>query len=147
MIKILELFNNPVPFRVDHTRKDVFEAHFIVKDVSYTFFAVSPSANPNKKGWDIVFRLDSKSQVKGLSHYGITNTGNSVIVFSTVASILKLFLKDYKPEKFQFDAEGEPSRFKLYALFAHEISKLDPHYELSKIKRMESITVFLFRRK
>ena len=89
------------------------EATFNVGDVPYRFIAYQdPYEAPGD--WDVEFVIENPPP--GASHYGITGTGRSSEVFSTVVNIMKEFInkKGKSIRRLTFAAK-EGSRQDLYA--------------------------------
>ena len=91
-------------------------ADFNVGEVPYRFHAYSNGEND----WEVEFKIrttdnsrDARQQLK--TRFGLTGTGNSTEVMSTVVDIMREFLEMYrgKIDTIGFTAE-EPSRQKLY---------------------------------
>jgi hypothetical protein len=112
---LTELFRAGQAWEWGHTSSEEAVANFKVGDVTYRFYAYED----NPREWTITFRfLDSdKSQdVQSKPYgYGITGSGNSAKVFSTVIDIMRDFLSRYESK---FDSiilsADEPSRKSLY---------------------------------
>jgi|GEM_PF-3566210 len=129
-----ELFNNPVPFTLINKSFTGNVYNFSVGDLEYRCDIANMGTfqyDPYNLGkevmdhtWDISFAL---KKGRG-SDYGITNTGNAPIIFSTVVSIIKSFIKTMAPSGelfFSFSAK-ENSRQKLYKSFALSIARFFP---------------------
>lgn len=67
----------------------------------------------NVIGFEADFSIYTNNKQGRNFKFGITNTGNSILVFSTVSAIIQEFLNKENPEFFFFSAE-EKSRQKLY---------------------------------
>lgn len=87
-------------------------AVFHVGDIPYQFYAYSP--NVQKGWWDVEFKNASRGNDRS-SKFGLTGTGNSAEVMSTIADIMRAFLQEYqgKIKKLTFSAK-ELSRQTLY---------------------------------
>ena len=102
----MELFDKPVEYWADEEDgRPVYK--FQVSDTGYQFmYDILMSDNCI----DVSFcALDKNNECE----YDIMNSGNSVLVFSTVVSILKKLLDDLHPRMLIFSAK-EPRRQKLY---------------------------------
>ena len=110
-MRLNELFNNAqVRWKWDYNSDSEAEATFMAGEVQYKFYAYSSEDGI----WEVEFKIVNHEFTK--SRYGITGTGNSSLVMSTVVSILKEFLQKYqgKVDKLIFSA-AEQSRRDLYA--------------------------------
>ena len=105
-------------------------ADFQVGEVPYRFHAYSNGEND----WEVEFKVrttdnsrDARQQLK--TRFGLTGTGNSAEVMSTVVDIMREFLEMYrgKIDTIGFTAE-EPSRQKLYMRM---MKRLLPNWTIS----------------
>lgn len=81
---------------------------------------------------------------KGNDSIGITNDGDAIKVFSTVKAVLARYLKDH-PEIIivGFSAKtAEPSRVKLYQMFAKQFQRWFPQFTNFKSKNNGDFTAF-----
>ena len=101
-------------------------AVFHVGDVPYQFHAYTYSENPTV--WEVEFKNASRNIENRSSKFGLTGTGNSAEVMSTIADIMREFLQRYQGSisQLMFTAD-EPSRQRLYAKMAQ---RLLPDWEL-----------------
>lgn len=102
-------------------------AVFHVGGIPYQFYAYRP--NENFAGWDVEFKNAERSKDR-TSKFGLTGTGNSAEVMSTVTDIMRGFLTKYqgKISELTFTAD-EPSR---RALYARIVRRLLPTWELQQ---------------
>jgi hypothetical protein len=121
-----ELFDShaAVPWKWTEKRSDEAEAIFTVGKVDYIFFAYHESMEDGNE-WDIEFRV-----AEGANRFGLTGTGNSQKVLTTVIAIIEEFLRIYseKIDKLAFTAK-EVSRIDLYSKMVH---RLLPTWKLEK---------------
>lgn len=125
-MRLQELFKQTdTPWRWTFRGSEEADATFTVGDVQYTFYAYTDIKN--KGVWEVEFRA-----VEGVDpdkRYGLTGTGNSAQVMSTVVTILAAFLTEYKGKisVLIFTAK-EHSRRDLYAKM---VQRLLPQWEFS----------------
>jgi hypothetical protein len=109
---ITEIFDSPYDYTGEWINRNHWKGFFTTKDnIRYrvTIF--------NYRSWEIIFSRDEDNEV------GITNTGDSVRIFSTVAKIVEEFIKERQPEKIQFSSKTkEPTRIKLYNMLAKKLA-------------------------
>lgn len=107
-----------------YTAFNYAKASFIVGTVKYEFIADGDTTEPGL--WELTFRAVTRNEDYG---FGLTKTGNSQKVMSTVISIINDFLNNrkYKVEVITFSAK-EDSRKKLYAKMIH---RLVPTWKMS----------------
>jgi len=173
---IRELFENPVTYKVITSDDDQFIAEFHVEDIPYDFQAWAEplftkytkesshdmvvnvivdnlNSVPIQFPFEIEFGINSNEKGmrrfnKGKARFGISNTGNATIVFSTVKQIMKEFLNVCRPDVFYFTSK-EDSRTKLYRLIYDKASQIFPGYTglLKTWYPPSKETIFIFRRK
>jgi hypothetical protein len=124
---INEKINLNIPVKVIKNSKDTWMATFEVDEVLYKFeanFDADFGPDFDEPAWGIVFWNMTISSRFSRGSAKITGTmgGKSLKVFSGVASALKAFIRDKKPNAFFFTAE-EPSRIKLYKRFTKIITQ------------------------
>jgi hypothetical protein len=112
-MQLQELFDKTVKWEWTGKSRDEAEATFTVGKVKYWFYAYLNGVQE----WTIDFRAH-----EGTNRFGLTGTGNSQQVLTTVISIIKDFLKIYhgKIEKMAFTAK-EDSRISLYSKMVHRL--------------------------
>ena len=102
-------------------------ADFNVGNVPYRFHAYSNGEND----WEVEFKVRTydRSETARKTRFGLTGTGNSAQVMSTVVDIMREFLETYrgKIDTIGFTAE-EPSRQKLYMRM---MKRLLPNWTIS----------------
>ena len=120
-MRIDELFQGQKNWEWLFRGSEEVQAKFVVGGIEYRYLAYE-----YKPGlWTIDF--STRSEQHKDKPYGITGTGNSAEVFSTVVDITRNFLKQYpKVERLNFSAD-EPSRQSLYTKMAH---RLLPDWEI-----------------
>lgn len=131
-------------FRVGKNWKWVFKgseevfAEFKIGDVEYLWSA-SASNFKLPKRWTIVFQ--NRSQDSWDKSFGMTGTGNSTEVMSTVVDITRQFIKEYgdKIEELKFSSDGV-SRTSLYAKL---IKRLLPNWKLNTKKEAGEVDFYL----
>ena len=129
--EVNELFAPGKNWKWSFTGSQEAAAIFTMGDVRYSFNAITHPDDPGK--WDLTFQdVDRKRWPQGgePSKYGLTGTGNSAEVMSTIADIIRSFLEKYhgKIRQLRFSAE-EASRKGLYAKMA---KRLLPNWILVK---------------
>jgi hypothetical protein len=112
----------------DHSYAD---AAFTVGDIPYRIQFSAGDQGDRPTAWDVEFeisrRLDGIDRTK---RHGITGTGNSAEVFSTVVDIMRSFLKIYGNRVGSLDfTASEPSRQRLYSAI---VNRLLPDWELDQ---------------
>ena len=116
---LLELFNmvSPSNWKWRFKGSEEAEAEFTVGKVRYIFYAYNDT--PDRLAqvhWTLEFKAPDED-----TRYGLTGTGNSQQVMSTVVSIIKDFLKEYTQiTKISFAAKEE-SRKGLYGRMIHRL--------------------------
>jgi hypothetical protein len=120
-----ELFQSGKDWKWSFTGSQEAVAVFHVGDIPYQFYAYKP--DEDFPSWDVEFRNASRNTDRS-TKFGLTGTGNSAEVMSTIADIMRGFLKQYqgKIHELTFTA-SEPSR---QALYARMIKRLLPSWEL-----------------
>lgn len=119
MIRIKEILDKGVDFKIIEDNAIQFQAVFTVNSIEYKFEAEVIKGDLDI--YAIVFYIPYENTDRR-RRVDITNSGFAFTVFSTVKDILLFFLKKYKPYGFFFTAK-ESSRIKLYNVFANNISK------------------------
>lgn len=113
---ITELFKNPkISWEWKILKNSDARADFTVGDIDYSFVAYAHDPS-NPESWEIEFRNNTSVKDTGFpNRFGITGTGNSAIVLSTVVDIMRSFLSIYRGQidNLIFSAD-EPSRRSLY---------------------------------
>lgn len=118
-MKLFELFNKVEPYEWTEQSSTHWQAQFFVEDFIYEVnFDLIKTKLFAKDFWLIEFKLVNKKQE---DEYGIQNTGNSSLVFSTVFKIIFDFIKLVKPKMIKFEAKEE-SRKKLYTTLVKKMS-------------------------
>jgi hypothetical protein len=102
-----------------------------VGGIPYQFYAYRP--DENFSSWEVEFKNASRNSERGKdrnSKFGVTGTGNSAQVMSTVTDIMRGFLTKYQGQiaELTFTAD-EPSRRALYARMA---KRLLPTWDLQQ---------------
>lgn len=125
--KLTELFSGNKNWEWGVESKNEAIAYFKINDKFYTFNAYSS----NNGVWDIEFYLTqppTPTDILTRHKYGITGTGSSVTVLSTIVDIMKSFLDRYISHisALTFSAD-EPSRRKLYSAM---ITRLLPDWDV-----------------
>ena len=107
---ITELFNPGKDWKWEFNGSEEAIATFHVGDVPYLFHAYGADGQ-----WEVEFKRDGK-KLDRMQKFGLTGTGNSAEVMSTVVDIMRAFLDKYKDkiEVLIFSAK-EDSRQGLYA--------------------------------
>jgi len=116
--ELTELFSPGKPWKWDYNSDTEAEATFVIGDIQYRFYAFR---NPGSKNiWEVEFKIVEGGDPE--NRYGLTGTGNSVQVMSTVTDILRAFLAKYqnKIAVLVFSAD-ESSRQALYARMAKKL--------------------------
>lgn len=122
-----ELSNRPLPYTWSTITFGGRRATFTADNgmpYKVFFMQYNPSPQfpiPSQTGWEVVFEL-MDGHTDG---HGITGTGMSLQVFSTVVAIMQDFVRQVHPVQFSFTAK-EPSRQRLYRLFARQVSRYFP---------------------
>ena len=124
---ISELFQPGKDWKWSFTGSQEAVAVFHVGSIPYQFYAYRP--NENFAGWDVEFKNADRGKDR-TAKFGLTGTGNSAEVMSTIADIMREFLTKYqgKITELTFTAD-EPSRRALYTRMA---KRLLPTWELQQ---------------
>ena len=106
-------------------------ADFTINNIPYKFYGYT---HPGTGHWEVEFSIDKGSmdrddRAKISTSYGLTGTGASVEVMSTVTDIMREFLAQYTGSVriLSFTA-AEPSR---QALYKRMVSRLLPHWKMT----------------
>lgn len=129
-MRLDELFKNPsTEWKWGFRGSEEVEADFVVGEIQYKFYAYA-NAHKDPSSWEVEFKVveDGTPGNRSGNRYGITGTGNSAQVMSTVVDILRNFLFQYKHRitKLIFSAK-EGSRRDLYARM---VKRLLPDWDL-----------------
>lgn len=125
---ITELFQPGKQWQWSFTGSQEAVAVFHVGNIPYQFHAYT-YADEDPTVWEIEFKNASRNAEQGRStKFGLTGTGNSAEVMSTIADIMREFLQRYQGSisELTFTAD-EPSRRALYARMA---KRLLPAWEI-----------------
>lgn len=124
---VTELFQPGKDWKWSFTGSEEAVAVFHVGDIPYQFHAYT-YADEDPTVWEVEFKNASRNIEQRSSKFGLTGTGNSAQVMSTVADIMREFLQRYQGSISQltFTAD-EPSRQALYARMAR---RLLPNWEI-----------------
>lgn len=129
-MRINELFKPGKDWKWSFKGSEEVVAVFHVGEIPYQFTAYAGNTNgAPSKVWEVEFRNATKG-LHRTTKFGLTGTGNSAEVMSTVADIMREFLKLYqgKVSTLIFSAE-EDSRQGLYAKMA---KRLLPGWDLEQ---------------
>ena len=133
--KINELFEPGKDWKWSFTGSEEAVAVFHVGEVPYQFHAYTyPEANGT---WDVEFKNAERGRTR-YGKFGLTGTGNSAEVMSTVTDIMREFLQRYqgKVTALTFTAD-EQSRQSLYARMA---KRLLPTWQLTQTDKQFILT-------
>jgi hypothetical protein len=116
---ITELFQPDKDWKWSFTGSQEAVAVFHVGGIPYQFYAYRP--DENFAGWEVEFKL-ADNKLDRSQKFGLTGTGNSAEVMSTVVDIMRAFLSKYqkKIKVLAFSAK-EDSRQGLYARMAKRL--------------------------
>jgi len=126
--EVTELFAPGKDWKWSFTGKEEAVAVFHVGSVPYVFTAYTRADTPDV--WEAEFKNAERGGTK-TSKFGLTGTGNSAEVMSTIADIMRAFLEKYKDtiRILVFNAK-ETSRQALYARMA---KRLLPDWRLTQV--------------
>lgn len=126
---ILELFQSSKNWTWEFRGSEEAFASFTVGEIEYLWSArVMNQRNPND--WVVAFQVREKGDWD--KTFGITGTGNSAEVMSTVVDITRSFLQAYGNKVLELKfSSGEDSRTKLYARM---VKRLLPTWNLHTAK-------------
>jgi hypothetical protein len=135
---IAELFSGGKQWKTTFSGSEEYTAEFRAGEIDYTFHAYKPRVDKEPEFWDVEFKVTNTPrsrdrEIDGAEQYnkkfGITGTGNSAEVMSTVVDIMRSFLREHNDiSKITFSAK-EDSRQKLYKAM---ISRLLPGWRVSQ---------------
>lgn len=136
---ITELFQPGKNWQWEFRGSEEAFASFKIGDVEYLWSA-SVQNNRNPKEWTLTFRVRGQDDME--KTFGMTGTGNSTEVISTVTDITRSFLEHYnsisdRVLELRFSSEGD-SRTSLYARM---VKRLLPDWNLHS-KKVGSETDF-----
>lgn len=122
-----ELFAPGKKWQWSFTGSEEAVAVFHVGDIPYQFHAYT-HASENPTAWEIEFKNATRGSQGRTSKFGLTGTGNSAEVMSTIVDIMREFLQRYQGSitELTFTAD-ESSRQALYARMA---KRLLPTWEI-----------------
>lgn len=118
---VSELFAPGKKWQWSFTGSEEAVAVFHVGDIPYQFHAYTYTEDPTV--WEIEFKNATRGAEHGrTTKFGLTGTGNSAEVMSTIADIMREFLQRYQGSitELTFTAD-EPSRRALYARMAKRL--------------------------
>lgn len=114
---ITELFEPGKPYEWDFRGSEEAHASFMVGNVPYKFIAHTTGGSQ----WEIEFKIDKDTEDKK-AKYGVTGSGKSAEVMSTVTDIMRDFLSMYKDKiKYLTFTAEEESRKSLYMKMAKRL--------------------------
>lgn len=126
--KLMEIMDDPAPFKITTNTPGIVEAEFVIKDKEYSFMAWynfdvrHPVTGENSQSWDIDFVLDVRDTYDGVHpSIKITGTGDQFPIFATVAAIIRELIRLKNPSMISFSAK-EDSRVRLYKIFAGKLA-------------------------
>lgn len=124
---ISELFNQNKTWEWSFRGSEEAYAEFTVGNINYLWIAHSSSKQPTS--WIIEFKVADEADQDKM--FGLTGTGNSAEVMSTVVDITRSFLKEYtnKVTELSF-MSAEESRT---ALYARMVKRLLPDWKLESV--------------
>lgn len=124
---VSELFAPGKKWQWSFTGSEEAVAVFHVGDIPYQFHAYT-HASENPTAWEIEFKNATRGSQGRTSKFGLTGTGNSAEVMSTIVDIMREFLQRYQGSvtELTFTAD-ESSRQALYARMA---KRLLPTWEI-----------------
>jgi len=121
LMLINELFTQPLKWKWDEKRHDFCQASFNIQGMEYfVYFSYDPFEDTPP--WFVEFILMGNRSERRLPGFGITNTGNSTLVFATVIEIIKVFMREHPKQTLEFTAK-EKSRQNLYTALVKKLSK------------------------
>lgn len=121
-----ELFKPGKNWEWSYTAPNEAVAQFTVGDVSYTLLAFCEDIS-GEGDWEIEFKRQG-TKLDRHTKFGLTGTGNSAEVMSTVVDILRNFLQKYHGVNRIVFAAKEASRQSLYKKM---LERLLPNWEIS----------------
>ena len=126
--ELTELFEPGKDWKWSFTGKEEAVAVFHVGSVPYVFTAYTRGDTPDV--WEAEFKNAERGGTK-TSKFGLTGTGNSAEVMSTIADIMRAFLEKYKDTiRILVFSAKETSRQALYARMA---KRLMPDWRLTQV--------------
>jgi len=143
-IQLQEVGNQPYRWKRNRFIEDkVWNASFVTDNKqTYHFEALKVSI-----GWEIIFHASQTGNDMGITG---TQGTSAVRVFSTVAKLLEVFVKEVSPNLFSFTADktekdGAGSRTKLYSRFAKVFARKNG-YNTRELDKSDEVH-FVFSRK
>ena len=121
---ISELFQSGKNWKWDFRGSEEALAEFTVGKVNYMFHAYGADGQ-----WEAEFKVNDKKMDR-LQKFGLTGTGNSAEVMSTVVDIMRSFLEKYQDqiEVLTFSAEEESRQ----GLYARMVQRLLPNWTMRR---------------
>jgi len=143
-MQLQEIGNQPYRWKQDRFIEDkVWTASFVTDNKQKYHFEALKVAD----GWEIIFSASQTGNDTGITG---TQGASAVRVFSTVAKLLEVFVKEVSPNKFSFaadksEADGTSVRAKLYSRFAKVFAKKNG-YNTKELNKSDEVH-FVFTRK
>lgn len=119
-MKLVEIFNSDIPYK--WIKQDPWEqkAVFRIFDHEYVvIFIHYPADDVLPDGWDISFMLRGTKDTQYEGKIGLEQTGNELLVFGTVLSIIKDWFNHIQPKCITMGFE--PKRKSLYLKLTKQI--------------------------
>ena len=117
---LTELFEPGQKWEWDFRGSEEAHAHFTIGEVPYKFVAYTGFDAPGT--WEVEFKAVTPRNQSTSTKFGLTGTGNSAQVMSTVTDIMREFLQLYQGKVTTlFFTADEPSRQALYARMAKRL--------------------------
>ncbi len=133
---IHEAFSNTVPFHwFDRSNEDLklIQAEFQIGDGHFIVQFRMPYYNPNY--WELTFTRNGDLE--------LSNTGNAMLVLSTVMQIAREFIEAQEPRFITFAASvKEPSRSKLYPKLMSILMREFPQFKADPVKHGQKHTSY-----
>lgn len=115
-MRLNEIFKSKIDWMIEENTPSYFSAEFYISRHLYRFIAQyleNPDDIDDDPTWYIEFGQHDPQDPTNSTNFGITNTGNQYLVFSTIIDIMRFFIKSHNPAQLLCSAE-EKSRQSLY---------------------------------
>lgn len=110
---IRESFNSKIPYTVDYANNDSFQTRAEIGG-RIVIFGGAAYDRENPFVWQVAF--EERKNKNGGSHFGKTNSGNEMQVFSFVLDSMRELIARYRPLEIQFtSSKSDENRSSLYA--------------------------------
>lgn len=121
-MKLDEIMDKSVPYEIEHESEDGWSTAFKIggREINLHITRREGSEEPDtfeiefNQMYKKLFQTARGAEERTVQSYKKTGSGNEFVVFSTVAKIVKDFIRKMKPKAFVFDGDKEENRGPIY---------------------------------